>query len=473
MLFNSIHYALFFPVAVALFFATPHRWRWAVLLLCSYYFYMCWRAEYIVLVLFTTLLDFLVALGMARAGDDPRRRRLLILSLGGNLGLLFAFKYFNFINRSLAGLAAHLGWSYPVPDLHVVLPVGLSFYTFQAMSYTVDVYRRRVEAVRHLGHYALFVAFFPQMVAGPIERAGHLIPQFLREHRFDPVQVRRGLEQIGWGLFKKVVIADRAALYVDAVYNNVGRHEGWSYLMATYLFTIQIYCDFSGYSDIAIGSARVLGFELRRNFDQPYLARSITEFWRRWHMSLSAWLRDYLYIPLGGNRKGPRRTLVNLQITMLLGGLWHGASWTFVVWGGLQGILLSWERLTEGRGTRLLERLRLPAGVQAAVWWVLTLHLVCLSWIFFRANTVADAWSVLAGIATRPGTLFVDAHVFGHCAVGVLVLLAAEAVEARRGLLEWLAARPVALRWGLYAATVFGITILGVDGGAQFIYFQF
>ena len=473
MLFNSVHYLLFFPVAVALFFAAPQRFRWAVLLLCSYYFYMCWRAEYIVLVLFTTVLDYLVALGMSRLEDDRRRRRLLLLSLGANLGLLFAFKYFNFLNRSLAGLAAGIGWDYPVPSLHVILPVGLSFYTFQAMGYTIDVYRRRVEAVRHLGHYALFVAFFPQMVAGPIERAGHLIPQIVRDHRLEAARVRRGLEQIGWGLFKKVVVADRAALYVDAVYNNVSHHDGLSYLLATYLFAIQIYGDFSGYSDIAIGSAHILGFDLRPNFDLPYLSRSITEFWRRWHMSLSSWLRDYLYIPLGGNRKGPGRTLVNLNITMLLGGFWHGANWTFLVWGGLQGFFLSWERASAGWGTRIVEALRLPRRLQEGIWWILTFHLVCLSWIFFRANSVTDAWAILRGIVTRPGHLFVDPHVLAHVAVGVAVLLLVEALQARRPLFEWLETRPGPVRWALYAATVFGIVTLGVDGGAQFIYFQF
>jgi len=473
VLFNSIAYLLFFPGAVALFFATPHRFRWGVLLLCSYFFYMCWRAEYIVLVLFTTGLDYLVARGMSRRADDRGRRRLLLLSLGGNLGLLCAFKYFNFFNRSLAQAAAALGWSYPVPDLHVVLPVGLSFYTFQAMGYTIDVYRRRVEAVRHLGHYALFVAFFPQMVAGPIERAGHLIPQFLREHRWDPWRVCRGLERIGWGLFKKVVIADRAALYVDFVFNDVHRYDGLSYLLATYLFAIQVYCDFSGYSDIAIGSAQVLGFDLRPNFDQPYLSRSITEFWSRWHMSFSSWLRDYLYIPLGGNRKGLGRSFVNLNLTMLLAGLWHGANWTFVVWGGLHGMFLSWERLTAGWGTRIGDALGLPRRVQDVMAWFLTFHLFCLSLIVFRARSLSEAGTVLGGLFTRPGRLYVDPLSLSHVAVGVAVLVAAEAVQARRGLFEWLETRSLFVRWGLYAATLFGIVTLGVDGGAQFIYFQF
>jgi len=473
MLFNSVEYLAFFLIVGSIYFLLPFRLRWPLLLAASYYFYMSWKPAYIVLILISTCVDYSVGRALGNTGAPRARRRLLLVSLCTNLGILFAFKYFNFINRSLHGLFGFVGLPYAIPDLDVTLPVGLSFYTFQAMSHTIDVYRGNRQPERHLGRFALFVAFFPQLVAGPIERASHLVPQFLKDHHFDWERTSRGLQQILWGLFKKVVIADRAAMYVDAVYNNVDQHGGLSFMLATYLFAVQIYCDFSGYSDMAVGSARILGFDLMENFNLPYFSRSITEFWRRWHISLSTWLRDYLYISLGGNRISPKRTSFNLQATMLLGGLWHGANWTFVVWGGLQGLFLSLEKRLSGAGDRFLGRLGVPVAGRNAIWWLWTFHLVCLSWVFFRANHIGDAFRILGSILGNPGSLFIEPLVLTHCAVSVVVLIMVDLLQSRRNLYDWFGRRSLVTRWACYYALIFSVALLGVDGGVQFIYFQF
>ncbi|CAN5908465.1 hypothetical protein BH23GEM7_BH23GEM7_20090 [soil metagenome] len=363
MLFNSLQFLFFFPVVVALYFATPHRFRWTLLLAASYYFYACWKPEYLLLIIASTLVDYGAALGMGAAATQARRKAFLALSLGSNLGLLFAFKYFNFFNESARALFDQFNLFYGVPAFDVLLPVGISFYTFQTLSYTIDVYRGQREPERHLGIFALYVSFFPQLVAGPIERSTRLLPQFFEKHEFSADRVSSGLRLILWGFFKKIVIADRLAIYVNEVYGNPAGFDGPTLLLATYFFAFQIYCDFSAYSDIAIGAARVMGFELMQNFRRPYFARSIHEFWQRWHISLSTWFRDYVYIPLGGNRVPFWRWYVNLFAVFLVSGLWHGANWTFVVWGGLHGFYLVFSLMTRNvrdRGWEALGRL-LPA----------------------------------------------------------------------------------------------------------------
>ncbi|MFC1608484.1 MBOAT family O-acyltransferase [Candidatus Latescibacterota bacterium] len=337
MLFNSIHYFFFFPVIVAVFYSIPHRFRWMLLLAASYYFYMCWKPEYLVLILIATAVNYLAGLMMGAAASVKARKLYLVLSLSTSLGILFCFKYFNFFNESFRALFTRLNLLYDVQAFEVLLPVGISFFTFQALSYSIDVYRGDREPEKHPGIFALYVAFFPQLVAGPIERSTRLMPQFFKKVPFGCDRVTDGLKKILVGLFKKVVIADRLALYVDAVYNNQAQHSGSTLLLATIFFSFQIYCDFSGYSDIAIGSARVLGYELMENFKRPYLSRSVGEFWKRWHISLSTWFRDYLYIPLGGSRVAYWRRYTNIFIVFLISGLWHGANWTFVVWGALHG----------------------------------------------------------------------------------------------------------------------------------------
>ncbi|MBN2311845.1 MAG: MBOAT family protein, partial [Candidatus Hydrogenedentes bacterium] len=339
MLFNSYQFLIFFPVVACLHFMLPHRWRWLLLLLASYAFYMAWVPSYIILILVSTLVDYVAAILISRTEVKAKRTAFLMLSLFTNFGLLFTFKYFNFFNESLRVLFDYFGIAYSIPASHFLLPVGISFYTFQTLSYTIEVYRGRQECERRFGIFALYVAFFPQLVAGPIERPQNLLKQFFVRQRFDPARATSGLQLLLWGMFKKVVIADRLALVVDQVYNgDAYSYHGASLYVATFFFAFQIYCDFSGYSDIAIGTARLLGFDLMKNFDRPYSARSIGEFWQRWHISLSTWFRDYVYIPLGGSRVAVPRWYLNLAITFTVSGLWHGANWTFVIWGALHAV---------------------------------------------------------------------------------------------------------------------------------------
>ena len=339
MLFNSLEYFIFFPLVVLGFFLLPGRLRWLFLLAASYFFYMSWKPSYAILILITTISTFYLAKGMA--GAEPRGRGWrLWLGLFLNFGILVVYKYANFAGQNLNALFGWLSLPIQVPAYDIVLPVGISFYTFQAIGYLLDVFHQREKAEPSLSRYALYVSFFPQLVAGPIERAGRLIPQLGGPARFDYFSAVSGLKLIAWGLFKKLVIADRLAALVNPIYADPTQWDPATLLLATYAFTFQIYCDFSGYSDIAIGSAQVMGIDLMTNFDRPYAATGIRQFWRRWHISLSTWFRDYLYFPLGGNRTSPYRMYYNIMVVFLVCGLWHGAAWTFVVWGGLHGLLL-------------------------------------------------------------------------------------------------------------------------------------
>jgi alginate O-acetyltransferase complex protein AlgI len=474
MIFNSVEFPIFFGIVVLAHFACPHRYRWVVLLLASYTFYMWWEVSYALLIMLSTVVDFMAGRVIFESQRARVRTAALLASLSVNLGMLFSFKYWNFFQESVSTAAAWVGLSYTPAPFDVLLPVGISFYTFQTLSYTIDVYRGAMQPEKHLGRFALYVAFFPQLVAGPIERASRLLPQISAKHDFEWTRVNSGLQLMLWGLFKKIVIADRLAIYVDAVYSNVPEHNGATLLVATYAFAFQIYCDFSGYSDIAIGAAWVLGFRLMENFRQPYWSRDIVEFWRRWHISLSTWLRDYLYIPLGGNRRGIGRTHINLMVTMLLGGLWHGASWTFVIWGGLQGVLLIVARHMTPRTDRIYEGLRVPTWLRDGVRVLLTFHLVCLSWIFFRAVNVSDALSIMLGVFSDPGMPLLDVPTLGHAAVGLVVLAAVEVIQVTKGSVRLVVAGlPTPIRWAVWYTLLFSVLLFGVDGGSQFIYFQF
>ena len=474
MLFNSIEFLLFFAFVVTAYFAVPHRGRWALLLVASYLFYMWWNPLYALLILASTVVDYCAGIAMHRAEGKRRKKRLLLLSLTTNLGLLFTFKYWNFANDNIARLCESLGVPWHGGSLDVLLPVGISFYTFQTLSYTIDIYRGRLQPERHFGRFALYVAFFPQLVAGPIERASNLLPQFQLTHRFDWDRVSSGLQLALWGMFKKVVIADQLAIYVDAVYNNPAAHNGVSHVLATYAFAFQIYCDFSGYSDIAIGTALIMGFKLMKNFDRPYFSKTIVEFWRRWHISLSTWLRDYLYIPLGGNRHGVFNLYRNLMITMLLGGLWHGASWNFIIWGALQGVMLCLSRATLPWRDRMNERLGVPGWLRDGIRMIITFHLVCLSWVFFRAVDLDDSMTILTKVVTDIGMPLMDGSVMAHGLAGLLVLLAVQVVQSTRGSIrELVKPWPMAIRWAGWYALLFSIILFGVERATQFIYFQF
>ena len=397
MIFNSLQFLIFFPLVTLLYFAFPQRVRWVWLLVASYYFYMCWNPRYAVLIAASTAITFLSGILIDRenrvAGEGKRKRRKKLwvaLSFLLNLAILFFFKYWGFFSDNMVALGGLAGVSIELPKFDVLLPVGISFYTFQALSYTMDVYRGEIYAERNLFKYALFVSFFPQLVAGPIERSKNLLVQVNEPHSFDPGRVRDGLLLMLWGFFQKVVIADRIGVLVDHVYNHWNEVAGISIVVATVLFAVQIYCDFGGYSDIAIGAAQVLGFSLMKNFNQPYLSKSCGEFWRRWHISLSSWFRDYLYIPLGGNRKGKWRKYFNNLATFAVSGLWHGAAWTFILWGALHGVAMVAARLIKARTSRRLPLL--PA-------WLLTFAFVNLCWVFFRAPTIAAGGQLLSRLA--------------------------------------------------------------------------
>ncbi len=491
MLFNTWTFLTFALIVFGLYYRLPHRWQNRLLLVASYIFYGAWDWRFLSLIWLSTIVDFVT--GRAIAGEvDPKRKRLwLTVSCATNLGLLGVFKYAGFFAQSFADLAGVFGWNPGIVTLNIVLPVGISFYTFQTMSYTIDIYRGRLSPVRSFEDFALFVAYFPQLVAGPIERASHLLPQLVEPRSVSRSQVREGAWLIGWGLFKKAVIADNIAPRVDEVFfagNDWA--SGGACLLAIYGFAIQIYCDFSGYSDVARGLGKLMGIDIMRNFQIPYVATSPQEFWRRWHISLSTWLRDYLYIPLGGNRFGGLQTYRNLMLTMVLGGLWHGAAWTFVLWGFYQGALLAVHRWfvvdrvagagTSGAGAGAARKThpskekpgwaRLPRAVLS---WLVMFHLVCLGWLIFRAESVGQIWSFLGRIFTGPGLRIDEAHLlwpllfFG----GVLVVVDAWIRNAddpttrpgwNRGL------GPIAVTALVVLALVFWPPRI-----QQFIYFQF
>ncbi len=460
MLFNSLIYLIFLPLVASLYFILPLYRRRYLLLVASYVFYGWWSIPFCGLLILSTTLDYTVARIIDSSENDRRRRLALLASIFGNLGVLSLFKYADFFSNSSFALFGARPW----PELNLILPLGISFYTFQTMSYTIDVYRGHMRARKSILDVALYVSFFPQLVAGPIIRADTLIPQLRRERPPDWLLIRSGIALIAWGMAKKVFIADAMGPIVNEAYADPSAMSGLALLSATYAFAIQIYCDFSGYSDIAIGSALVLGIQLPPNFRQPYLSCSIREFWRRWHISLSTWLRDYLYIPLGGSRRGPSRTQANLMITMLLGGLWHGAGWNWVVWGGLQGALMSLERVLSISEEPPSERYRF------AIRWFITFHLVCFSWIFFRSANVDQAFEVIQRIATfSPGLTF---SIWQPVFI-IALLIAVEINSGRDRFMSFFQRSPKATFWlVLLASTVFVMAFRGVSN-PEFIYFQF
>jgi alginate O-acetyltransferase complex protein AlgI len=472
MRFNSFEYLSFFVIVIGLFFALPFKARNAWLLVTSLFFYMFWSPIYILLILWSTTIDFFVARRLDRTSQVSARRALLALSYVTNFGALFLFKYYNFFMATSEALAARFGLPFHPAVLEVILPVGISFYTFEAISYTTDVYRRTYKAERSYPRLLLFIMFFPKLIAGPIERAWHLIPQFDRKTVFEYTRVREGLAKVMWGLFKKLVIADRLAIYVDAVYNNAGHHVGSSLLFATFCFALQIYCDFSAYSDIAIGTSQVMGFDLLRNFRRPYFASSISDFWSRWHISLSTWFRDYVYIPLGGNRNGFWKMNQNIFTVFLISGIWHGASWTFALWGIYHGVFL----LAQNLWNRFVPTVVPPSPAKHWLQVAATFPIVCLSWVLFRANSVDDARHIYAQIfGNFEAQRFFTGSVrdLAYALFGILVLLAVEFVMERGWYPRiWTPAfRPV--RWAAYVALPILILMIGVFDGGQFIYFQF
>ena len=485
MLFNSFTFLIFFPVVATIYFVLPHRFRWAWLLAASCYFYMAFIPVYILILFFTIAIDYAAGI-LIESAEGRRRKWFLVMSIVANVGVLAVFKYFNFLNANAHAIAEVFHWPYGVPPLNLILPIGLSFHTFQAMSYTIEVYRGRQKAERHLGIYALYVMFFPQLVAGPIERPQNLLRQFYEKHEVDYDRITSALKRMAWGLFMKVVIADRLARYVNVVYNDPKSFLGLTTIIATFFFAFQIYCDFAGYSHMAIGAAEVMGFKLMRNFDRPYLSRSISEFWGRWHISLSSWFRDYLYIPLGGNRVTRPRWYFNLFITFLLSGLWHGANWTFVIWGALNGFYLITSLITtdlRAAVTKAIGLAQRPA-LHNVIRILITFCMTTFAWIFFRANNLTDAIHVISASLHRPIPHEVLPDILRgegitklEVAFDVFLIASLMWFEAQRGVVsiaERFRAQPAWVRWPAYYAVCMSIWLLGMSGEAKaFIYFQF
>lgn len=477
MLFNSLAFAIFLPVVFGLYWLVPNKYQWLVIMLSSCYFYMSWNVKYILIILFITAVSYICACLMEKFPE--KKKKLLLVAGTASLGILFFFKYFDFTAESIAKILNLSADSFRPVSLGFLLPVGISFYTFQTIGYTIDVYRGTMEAEHHFGKYTAFITFFPQLVAGPIERAGNLLPQIREKHEFNYTQVVYGMKLMAWGFFKKLAAADTLAMFVDRIYGDVYLYKGLSLVVATVFFAFQIYCDFSGYSDIAAGTAKLFGIELMANFKSPYFSASIKEFWSRWHISLSTWFRDYVYIPLGGNRKGIYRKHLNQMVTFMVSGLWHGASGTFILWGGLHG------------GLQVIENIlhRKPDSGRGHVWkrivsMGVVFLFVCIGWVFFRSQTVEEAVYVFKNMFVGAGDIqeymrkgYYDLALTRFRLIRImasLIILAMfDYISLKKDVIELTGRLPVVLRWSIYYILIFYVIILGDFGSSQFVYFQF
>lgn len=489
MLFNSIQFLIFFPIVTILYFVTPQKFRWLLLLTASCYFYMTFIPAYILILIVTIVIDYIAGIYIEKS-EGKKKLKFLVMSIISLILVLFIFKYFNFFNHNFASLSRTFYINYPIEDIGLILPIGLSFHTFQSLSYVIEVYRGRQKAERHFGIYSLYVMFYPQLVAGPIERPQNLLHQFYEKHKFVYRRVADGLKLMAWGMFKKVVIADRLAVFVNQVYDNPHNYEGVSLIIATIFFAFQIYCDFSGYTDIARGAAKVMGFNLMLNFRRPYFSKSIHEFWQRWHISLSSWFRDYLYIPLGGNRVKLPRWYFNLFITFLISGLWHGANWTFIIWGALHGFYLIFGIITKNIREKFikLSGLNKFPVLHKVIQILFTFSIVCFAWIFFRASDLDTAIYFVKNIFTGMGNLtqifsadrfhilYLDKNLFEFALAIILIfsLEIAEYIQRKGSVIEMLNQKPVIIRWLCYYIIIMVMLLFGqFDIAQQFIYFQF
>ena len=500
MLFNSFGYAVFLPIIFLLHWITPRKWRWALLLAASCFFYATWGPEYIVVLLLTIVISYYAALYMERAGKQrgrsangkknrgasPSAKTVLVLSIIFCAGLLFFFKYLNFFSENVAALLQRFSIPMQPFTLRLALPIGISFYLFQTISYLVDVYKGKIPAERHFGIYAVYISFFPKVMQGPIERGESLLPQLHKPRRFHYGQASYGIKLMAWGFFKKLVLADGLSIYVSQVYDNLPSYTGFSLMLATFFYAIQLYCDFSGYTDIALGSAGILGIRLSPNFRSPYFASSIKDFWGRWHISLSSWLRDYIYIPLGGSRVGRVRHALNIMITFLVSGLWHGASWNYVLWGGIHGAL----QIIEGffpwnkKSSRFQTDRRLHAML-CIVTVPVTFLLVCFALIFFRAATLQDAFYVIRNMFTGIGSPYTYIHdcalqlgltfrnlVF-HC-LPLIPLFLFDLASLKTDVIALISRQRFFIRWPVYILLLLVILLFSEKGvTTEFIYMQF
>lgn len=484
MTFNSFEFLIFFPIFLLCYFLLPKKLKMPAMLALSYWFYAAWNFRLLALIIFTTTVSYFCALAMEKTDKKSLRRLYITLTLIVCLGTLFFFKYYNFMAGTVSGIMSAInGKSYDF-SLNLILPVGISFYTFQTLSYAIDVYRGDIKAERNFFWYALFVSFFPQLVAGPIERPENLLPQLKNFNRLNAENAFLGMQKMAVGFFKKIAVADILAGYVNSVYNDIGKATATGIIIATVLFAVQIYCDFSGYTDIAIGCARIMGIRLMQNFDRPYSARSIKEFWDRWHISLSTWFRDYLYIPLGGNRCSRARYYLNLFIVFLVSGLWHGANWTFVIWGALHGFFRIFGSATKKWRMALYAKMGIKndSRIFAAMQRFTTFFFVCLAWIFFRANSIADVGLAFGKLFSPSAYSFADT-VSGmgltaagalYCALAIAALILMDRVMSIPRLeSDGCTAKKTTVLYTVWAVIAAWILILSVGGASTFIYFQF
>ena len=474
MNFNSFQFLIFYPIVAVLNYIVPRKYRWIPLLIANY-FYLSWNAKLVFLILFTTAVSYASGLLIEK---KPKRKLLwMIISVVASLSVLFFFKYYNFVAGTIGGFfGADL-------TLQLVLPVGISFYTFQTLSYSIDVFRGNIKAEHNFFYYALFVSFFPQLVAGPIERPDNLLPQLKAEHKFNSSDLYIGAKRMLAGFFKKIVVADTAAIYVNAVYNKPGETGGLAIIIATVLFAVQIYCDFSGYTDIAIGCARIMGYRLMQNFNRPYSAQNIRDFWARWHISLSSWFKDYLYIPLGGNKKGYKRQLINLFIVFMVSGLWHGAEWTFILWGLLHGIYRVVGELTYKKREKLYKSIGIDTSkpITRMFRTGITFCLVCFAWIFFRANNTKELILILKKLFTSFGISTFASELgltFSGAIIMILAIVIMVLLDRKLTLPEYTSPSGAKMLGGtsmyiLWAILLAWLLLLASNGSSAFIYFQF
>lgn len=496
MQFNSFEFLIFFPIVILVYFIIPKKIRYIWLLISSYYFYMGWNAAYALLLLASTLITYIAALFIDKWNDNVKRKKMMVaVSLVLNFGILFYYKYALFAIETVGDIFNKIGISAEIREPDILLPVGISFYIFQAVGYTVDVYRGRLKAEKNPLRYALFVSFFPQLVAGPIERSTNLLPQLQNVHKinlWDAKRIQRGAIVMLYGYILKMIIADRAAIYVNTIYDveKYNNYGGFTVLIALILFSFQIYCDFAGYTYIAIGAARIMGFDLMNNFQMPYMATSIKDFWSRWHISLTSWFRDYLYFPLGGSRKGKLRKYTNIFIVFLTSGLWHGASWQFVIWGALHGFIRVLEESTEKIREKISVMLRFKQDTLATALlkMVGTFSVVSMAWVFFRAKSIRQSIDIFRNLFTQynpwvltDGSIFefgLDAKDWNILIAAILFLVIVDALRYYKiNLTELFLKQNLWFRWLVFYVGILAVVLFGIYGpqydAAQFIYFQF
>lgn len=487
---------IFFPIVILIYFIVPHRIRWIWLLISSYYFYMSWNPKYALLLAASTFVTWGTALLLQKCRNNAVAKKWCLVGCSVfNLGILGFFKYYDFLTKTLTNLFGCVGIGLNIPTFDVILPVGISFYTFQALGYVIDVYREKDDVIveKNLFRYALFVSFFPQLVAGPIERSGNLMSQLYEKHTFDLERMKDGLLLMGWGFVQKLVLADRIAILVTAVYSHYTNYTGMQIIVATILFAFQIYCDFAGYSDIAIGAARVMGFRLMKNFRSPYYARTVSDFWKGWHISLTGWFRDYVYIPLGGNRCSRWKHYRNLILTFSLSGLWHGASWNYVVWGGLNGLYQVIGKMTKPFRQKLQKALKIRTECWSYRFFqtILIFGLIDFTWLFFRAAGLMNALQMIRHSLTNFGPfsmlstetmlginpIAMDEKDFFVMLIGIAVLMIVDYFRVKLDLKQLLAKQNFLFRVLVYYGMILVILIYGIYGpeynASAFIYFQF